>query len=73
MPKPMILAQPTADAVFAHRVAELRTMIRSLEDEVADFADKQKRDPKNWGYAGSMDYIVARVKLARNHLRGMEE
>lgn len=73
MPKPIILAQPTADAVFAHRVAELRTMIRSLEDEVADFALKQLNNKRDWGYAGSMEYVVKQVKQARNHLRGVEE
>lgn len=73
MNKPQVLAQPTADAVFAHRVAELRTIIHSLQDEVADFEAKQRLDKRNWGYAGSLEYVVKQVKQARNHLRGVEE
>lgn len=70
--KPKILNEPTADAVFALRVAELRAIIHSLEDEVADFEAKQRLDKRNWGYVGSMHYVVQCVKNARNHLRGTE-
>ena len=61
-----------AQEAFDKGFKEANDKLLQVRVALEDFKDKQKNDPRNWGYAGSIGYINAQLNDILSHL-GKEE
>ena len=52
-----IKPQRTAEIAYAEHAEAVRTKIKRLQNLLKDFDRQQKADPRNWGFAGSLEYV----------------
>lgn len=51
-----------ADTVFEHNKMRARVAMDALTDEIEKFSRNQKRNARDWGYAGSMGLIADKLE-----------
>ena len=64
--------QRDADEAFKMRHQQTVEILNRLGSEVAKFAEDQKKNPRDWGYAGSMAHVVEILENALDFLTGEE-
>ena len=53
--------QQTAAETYAARVQECNQLIDSLKSGLQAHSATQAADPKNWGFAGDLDYVIEQL------------
>ncbi len=62
-----------AQEAFDKGFKEANDKLLQIRVSLEDFKEKQKNDPRNWGYAGSMGYINEELDEILEHLGIMGE
>jgi hypothetical protein len=57
-----------AQEAFDKGFKEANDKLLQIRVALEDFKDKQKNEPRNWEYAGSMGYINEQLDEVLNHL-----
>ena len=51
----------TAAETYAARAQECHQLIDSLKSRLEEHQGKQAADPRNWGFAGDLDYVIEQL------------
>ena len=62
-----------AQEAFDKNFKEANDKLLQIKVALEDFKQKYQSDPRNWGYAGSMDYINDQLNQVLIHLNVIEE
>jgi hypothetical protein len=60
----------TANESYQKRVKEARTLLSDIGKLITKHAAKQKKEPRNWGYSGSMGNVIEELKNIKEFLNG---
>ena len=66
-------AAETAATAYAQHLRNVSAMLDWLGCELRGHAEKQKGDPRNWGFVGDLVELESLVKRALGHASGMTE
>jgi len=58
-----------SDGTYKERQKEVQKLLKSIASKLKKHSDTQKKDPKNWGYAGDLGNIVEILKEADSFLK----
>lgn len=53
--------QHSAAETYVARVRECNQLIESLKSRLEDHQGMQAADPRNWGFAGDLDYVIEQL------------
>jgi hypothetical protein len=62
----------TATQKHAERQKDIAALLKLIQKELRKHATKQKRDPRNWGFAGSLGYVQDELTEVLAFLMGSE-
>jgi len=57
-----------AQETFNERFVEASNKLMQVKVALEDFKEKYQSDPRNWGYAGSMEYVNEQLDQILIHL-----
>lgn len=53
--------QQTAAEAYAARLGECNELVETLRYQLQVHAARQEADPKNWGFAGDLGYVIEQL------------
>ncbi len=58
-----------ANANYNQAIKEIEASIKTLQKQLKDHQKKQKKEPKNWGFAGDLDPVKTALQDAVDTLK----